>query len=131
MQGTPNTNSKPNPLIREVVDLDALFAERSLKPTPVKLGGKTYEVRTDLTSVECDMFLALWNQDGKRTEALSILVGKRDAVGLDRALAKMPHVHQATAAAHILRASRALAQFAISDEALDKRYGEPGESSAS
>lgn len=129
MQGTQN--SKPNPLMREVVDLDALFAERSLAPAPVKLAGKTYEVRTDLTSVECDQFLALWQQSEKRVEALSILVGKRDAVVLDRALAKMPHVHQATAATHILRASRALAQFAVTDDTLDARYGAPGESSAS
>lgn len=130
MQGTPN-NSKPNPLVREVVDLDTLFSERALTPAPVKLGGKTYEVRTDLTSEQCDMFLTLWNQSSKRVEALTLLVGKRDAVILDRELSKMPHVHQATAAAHILRASRALAQFAVSDEILSDRYGAPGESSAS
>lgn len=129
MQGTQN--SKPNPLMREVLDLDALFAERSLAPAPVKLAGKTYEVRTDLTSVECDQFLELWRQGGKRVEALSLLVGKRDAVILDKALEKMAHVHQATASAHILRASRALAQFAVSDDDLNQRYGAPGESSAS
>lgn len=131
MQGTPTNNT--NPLMREVVDLDALFTERDLKPTPLKLGGKTYEIRTDLTTSEVNEFLKHWRSSaaGSDVAALSILVGKRDAIMLEKALNKLPHEHQAHASAHVLRASRALAQYVATDDELVARYGEPGESKAS
>ncbi len=129
MQGTQNPNGT-NPLVREVVDLDELFAERVLKPVPVKLGGKTYEVRTDLTSAEVNDFLAAYRA-GNEVEAFAMIVGKRDAVTLEKTLAKLPLEHQATASAQFLRASRALAQFAKTDQDLQKTYGVPGESKAS
>lgn len=131
MQGTqPNST---NPLMREMVDLDALFVERSLDPVPVKLGGKTYNVRTDLTTVEVNDFLRHWrsSSDDSQVAALTILVGKRDALTLEKALAKLPNEHQTVAATHILRASRALAQYTKSDDQLAKEYGPAGESKAS
>lgn len=131
MQGTPNNGT--NPLVREVVDLDALIVERSLEPTPVKLRGKVYNVRTDLTTAEVNDFLKYWrsSEDGDDVSALAILVGKRDAVALERELKKLPHEHQAYASAEVLRASRVLAQYTATDEELVARYGSPGESRAS
>lgn len=131
MQGTHNNGT--NPLIREVVDLDSLFAERSLEPTPVKLGGKVYNVRTDLTTAEVNDFLKHWrsSDEGSDVAALAIIVGKRDAIALDKAFAKLPHEHQATASAQFLRATRALAQYVATDEELQERYGKAGESKAS
>lgn len=128
MQGTQNNDT--NPLVREVVDLDALLVERSLEPVPMKLGGKTFKVRTDLTGEECTQFIKLVN-DEKDLEAFTILVGKRDAVVLNNLMDKMPREHAALVSSHLMRSSRALAQYAITDEQITARYGEPGESQAS
>jgi len=156
MPGTRN-NQKVN---EEVVDLDALFASRTLKPTPVKVGGRIYRIRTDLTPQEVTDFLALI-RTGHDVEAFTVLVGttaERTALykalrlrqsgedtvelpvspkakAISEAIDKLPRLHQAAASAGLMRASKALADFAASDEDLEARFSDsqakPGESKAS
>lgn len=73
------------------IDLDALLATRMLEPKPVKLGGYTYSVRTDLTGAEVTKYFALASEK-KDVEGLTLLVG-RDAKKLNAALEKLPHAH--------------------------------------
>lgn len=74
------------------VDLDALLATRMLEPKPVKLGGYTYSVRTNLSGAEVTKYFALANEK-KDVEGLALLVGLRDAKKLHAALEKLPHAH--------------------------------------
>jgi hypothetical protein len=85
-QGAPHGNA---------LDLDALLASKSLQPQPVKLGGHTYNVRTDLTGAEITKYFALANS-GKDVEGLTMLVGK-DAKKLDTFLNSLPQKHMVMA----------------------------------
>lgn len=85
-QGAPNN----------IRDLDALLASKSLEPQPVKLGGHTYNVRTNLTGAEITEYFALANS-GKDVEGLSILVGKTAARKLNAYLEKLPQAHMVLA----------------------------------
>jgi hypothetical protein len=148
-------------------DLDALLASRLLEPAVVKLGGKDWQVRTDLTAIEATRCLA-FTRSAEIPGAFTYLVGTRkDIAQLNAALAdrekaekdakanggtvaytdlpygqkakelnslleSMPRMHSALAQAHIFRASKALAEFAIADETIHRTYDyTPGESSAS
>jgi hypothetical protein len=75
----------------EVLDLDQLLAERELTPVPVKLGGKNYMVRRDLTSAEVAEFYKLCNE-GKDVDALAVLVANAPVM-LNKALEKLPRQH--------------------------------------
>lgn len=153
MQGTPNDR---------VLDLNALLAERRLEPVEVKLGDDTYMVNTDLTAAETQTYLRLW-QNQRYAAAFTLLVGTREErdrvmVVADRAqrstsstnpripesakakalgayLETLPRMHQALVSATLLRTSKALAEFAKTDDEVYKDYGygaEPaGESTAS
>jgi hypothetical protein len=56
----------------------------------------------------------------------------RDGIALGELLIGLPKMHSALATAHIFRASKALAEFALADEAIHKQYDyTPGEFSAS
>lgn len=77
--------------VTQVVDLDALLATRELTPVPVKLGGKTYMVRRDLTGTEAAEFFKL-SQDGKDVDALAILVTNAPVM-LNKTLEKLPRQH--------------------------------------
>jgi hypothetical protein len=148
-------------------DLDAMLATRLLEPAVVKLGGKDWTVRTDLTGVEALRCLA-FARSAEIQGAFTYLVGTRkDIALLDKALAErkkaeeaakisggsvtytdlpfgqkakelndllesMPRMHSALAQAHIFRASKALAEFALDDDTVYRTYDyTPGESSAS
>lgn len=89
MQGTPN--SKLAAVSDTVMDLDELLASRSLDPVPIRLGGKVYKVRRDLTSKEVAEFYKLAGE-GNDVDALAILV-KTAPVMLNTALEKLPKVH--------------------------------------
>lgn len=80
-QGAPN-----------IRDLDALLAAKSLAPQPVKLGGHTYNVRTDLTGAEVVEYFKLANS-GKDVEGLALLVGKVAAKKLNAFLNSLPQKH--------------------------------------
>lgn len=75
-----------------VLDLDALLAKRSLEPKPVKLGGYTYKVRTDLTGEQVAKYFKLVNE-GESLAALTLLVGATAAKKLYAALDKLPRGH--------------------------------------
>lgn len=75
-----------------VLDLDALLAKRLLKPKPVKLGGYTYQVRTDLTGEQVTKYFELVNSD-ESVKALTLLVGATAAKKLYAALEKLPREH--------------------------------------
>lgn len=97
MPGTRN-----NPLAVDALDLDALLAERSLDPKPVKLKGKTYMVRRDLTGQEvADYFKLVRASEDRDVEALSILVGD-EAVGLNEALNALPQQHMQLAVQKVM-----------------------------
>jgi hypothetical protein len=157
MQGTPN-NSNGN---SRVLDLNALLAERRLDPVEVKLGDETYMVNTDLTGRETQTFLTLLRTDHEAS-AFTLLVGtpadrKKVLATADRATSTaarppkahasgqgealnafidgLPRMHQALVSGQLMRASRALAEFAKTDDQIYETYGygleQPGESTAS
>jgi hypothetical protein len=158
-QGTQNHR------LASIEDLDALLAKHSLAPTVVKLGGVDYTIRTDLTAIEVNRFLKLMGKQ-LNAQALTLLVGtkaERDALAravarseagetvaipagrqgkkLDDCLDTLPRMHTALASSRIFRASKALAQYAKSEDEVYADYGyeppteaepvESGESSAS
>ena len=156
MQGTPNNSDG------RVLDLNALLAERRLDPVEVRLGDATYMVNTDLTAAETQMYLRLW-QNQHYAAALTLLVGSREerdrmmvvAERAERSTAKtpprlpeseqgkalnafldaLPRMHQALVSATLLRTSKALAEFAKTDDEIYADYGygveSAGESTAS
>jgi hypothetical protein len=66
-------------------DFDALVAERRLEPVPFKLGGRTYEVRRDLTALERrEVDRLLLQQPGRDgdVEGAAILLGLAAADGV-------------------------------------------------
>ena len=114
-------------------DLDALLAERKLAPATVRLGRKTYKVRTDLTSDEVVLYLRL-AEKGKSLEAYTLLVGEKDAPVLEKTISQLPMVHVRAVMSKFMEASRALAGFAAGDdwaENSDVSEDGVGESSAS
>ena len=168
MQGTQNNTAAGGAL-----DLDALLAGHRLEPAQVRLAGRTWKVRTDLTGTEVVRALAFYNTNdfpglltllvGTREEiaALNAAMDERRAVELAAADAKergdtearvtyaplpygkravelaavldgLPRMHLSLATANIFRASKALAEFALSDEQIERNHNyQPGESSAS
>lgn len=121
-QGARST--KKNPLVTGV-DLDALLAAAVLEPAPLTLAGKTYMVRTDLTGGEVLLYVKLTNA-GKQLEALSLLIGADDAVALQAYIESLPRLHQRIVNSELMRASRALADFAASvEEILNPSSPEP------
>lgn len=85
------------------LDLDALIAARSLDPVPVKLGGKTYMVRTDLTGTEAAKFFKLSNE-GKDVDALKMIVPSA-AVDLNKVLEKLPRTHMIMVVQKLIQAA--------------------------
>jgi hypothetical protein len=73
----------------DILDLDALLAERSLEPRPVKLGGHTFKVRTDLSGAEVIRYFALARASQDK-EALALLVATEDVDALRTALMGVP-----------------------------------------
>lgn len=159
MQGTPNNSSGSN----RVLDLNALLAERRLDPVEVKLGDATYMVNTDLTGRETQTFLTLLRTEHEAA-AFTLLVGtaadrKKVVTSADRAMTpaaaarppkvhasaqgeaintfidSLPRMHQSLVSGQLMRASKALAEFAKTDDDILEQYGygaEPqGESTAS
>jgi hypothetical protein len=88
MQGTPNN---VNPIVHDVLDLDELLASRKLDPVSIKLGGKVYKVRRDLTGAEVADFYRLAS-DGKDVDALAILVTSAPVM-LNKTLERLPVAH--------------------------------------
>lgn len=82
--------------LNNIRDLDALLAAKSLLPQPVKLGGSTYNVRTDLTGAEITEYFKLANS-GKDVEGLALLVGTVPARKLNAYLEKLPQAHMVLA----------------------------------
>lgn len=160
-----NKQGAHNSRLASIEDLDAMLANHALAPTVIRLGGADYTIRTDLTANDVQMFLDLMGAQNS-AQALTILVGtkaERDALSravkrtregqqvdlpvgrmakkIDDYLDTLPRMHTALASGRIFRASKALAQYAKSDEELYAEYGyqpdsdpepvESGESSAS
>ncbi|MGB3443892.1 MAG: hypothetical protein WBA97_34575 [Actinophytocola sp.] len=145
-----------------MLDLNLLLAARRLDPIEVKLGDSTYMVNTDLTGTEVQTFLTLM-QKGHDASAFTLLVGSREdrqrvvaaitratkanlknppkppvseqAEVLNAYVDALPRMHQALVSGAIMRASKALAEFAKTDDEIYEAYGygsEPvGESTAS
>lgn len=156
MQGTPNDR---------VLDLNALLAERRLDPVEVKLGDDSYMVNTDLTARETQTFLTLLRTDheaaaftllvGDAEERRKVVTSTDRATSAEAAVSSrparvfsskrgeaintfidgLPRMHQALVSGSLMRASKALAEFAKTDDDILKQYGygaEPaGESTAS
>lgn len=141
-QGTHNHSR-----LVSIVDLDELLAQRSLAPIPVKLGGTTYQVRTDLTAVEANNFLTLMRKQ-LDAQAFTILVGTKAeraaltkaiklseagqevdlpsgklASKLDEYIDGLPQIHQALASSRIMHATKVLAQYAMSEADVLAKYG--------
>lgn len=74
MQGTRNNTQAGG-----AVDLDALLASRMLKRVPVVLGGRTWNVRTDLTGNEVIYCLAFYNTSDY-AGLFTLLVGSDDEI---------------------------------------------------
>lgn len=158
MQGTPNNTDAGR-----VLDLNALLAERRLDPVEVKLGDATYMVHTDLTARETQTFLTLM-QKSHDSAAFTLLVGDRDdrrkvvesaeraatatarnrqtkvyasaqGEAIDAFIDGLPRMHQALVSGSLMRASKALAEFAKTDDDILQQYGyvveQAGESTAS
>lgn len=88
----PGTRNNITP-IENILDLDALLAKRVLAPKPVKLAGKTYMVRTDLTGSEVGRYFQLAN-DKKDVEALALLlVDGKGAKEINALLETLPRDH--------------------------------------
>jgi hypothetical protein len=100
----PKNETNGHPLTGSLVDLDALFAEQSLDPVPVKLRDKTYLVRRDLTGNEVAECFRLIN-GGNDTEALAMLTGADDSVVLNAVLENLPQQHMKLAVRKILVAA--------------------------
>lgn len=133
--------------LASIQDLDAMLAQHSLVPAVVKLGGVNYQVRTDLTAAEVQRFINLIsNEHG--AQAFTILVGtkaERDALAravakaeagedvtlpagrlalrLDAFLDTLPRMHVNLVSGRIMRASKALAQYAKADAEVYAEYG--------
>lgn len=74
MQGTQNNTQAGG-----AINLDALLATRMLKRTAVVLGGRTWNVRTDLTGTEVIRCLAFYNTSDY-SGLFTLLVGSDDEV---------------------------------------------------
>lgn len=107
-------------------DLDALLADRALEPRKVKLGGRTFSVRRDLTGEEVLRYWSLARQR-KDIEALAIMVGDDDAVELNQIIDPLPMAKMQVVLGKIMR----LAGLLPPEQADDDKEKESGESSAS
>lgn len=141
-QGTHNHSR-----LASIVDLDELLAKRSLAPVPVKLGGTTYSVRTDLTAAESNHVLSLMKKHldaqgftlvvGSKPERVALLKAiaaseggepvdlpaGRMATKLNEYIDSLPQIHQALVTSRILSATRVLAEFFMSEADINKQYG--------
>lgn len=115
MPGTRNNGT--NPLGVPTLDLDALLSEASLEPRPIKLMGKVYQVRRDLTGAEVAEYWKLV-REGKDVDALSMIVSA--PVMLNKVLEKLPREHMLIAVREIMQAA-----------GLVDMVGDAGESKAS
>lgn len=97
MQGTPTARANGATL-----DLDAILAARELKPQTVKLGGKNYTIRRDLTGPQVRQYWDLV-KDGKDVDALALICNA--PVALNRALEKLPREHMEIAVREIMQAA--------------------------
>lgn len=86
--------------VPDEIDLADAFEEIDVSPKPVKLGGRTYLVRRDLTSAEVEKF---WKLAGQKDDAaaLEVLVveGGRE---LSAAIAALPARHSQPALDRVL-----------------------------
>lgn len=158
MQGTPQHSG-------HVLDLNALLAQRRLDPVEVRLGDAIYMVNTDLTAREADTFLTLMRKGNDAAAFTLLVGAKEDrervvkateratkanpsnsnagakvppspqGEAIDAFIDTLPRMHQALVSGQLMRASRALAEFAKTDDQIYEQYGyglEPaGESTAS
>jgi hypothetical protein len=97
MSGAHTNTKQPDQDLADddVVDLDALLAQRQLRPAKVKLAGHTYSVRTDLTSAEVVQYQQCVDENAtveKFVNGLRLLVGQ-DAERLDTVLDALPTRH--------------------------------------
>lgn len=159
MQGTPTNDAG------RVLDLNALLAERRLDPVEVKLGDDTYMVNTDLTGRETQTYLTLLRNEHEASAFTLLVGDAEDrrkvVASTDRASSPtaaassrppkvyaskqgeainayidgLPRMHQALVSGHLMRASKALAEFAKTDADILDQYGygaeQAGESTAS
>lgn len=158
MQGTQNDNGR-------VLDLNALLAERRLDPVEVKLGDNTYMVNTDLTARETQTFLNLMQKGNNAASFTLLIGSREDrdrvikateramkanpananagtkvppspqGEAIDAFIDTLPRMHQALVSGQLMRASKALAEFAKTDDQIYELYGygleSAGESTAS
>lgn len=95
-QGSPLSPVPPHPLGPALnghaiapLDLDIELDELDLSPKAVKIGGKIYLVRRDLTGPEIQQY---WNlvRAQNDAEALALLVGPEDGATLNAVLDALP-----------------------------------------
>lgn len=142
-QGTQNNVSR----LATIQDLDALLARHRLIPAVLRAGGYNYTVRTDLTANEVNQFVDLM-RNGYSAEVMTMLIGtkaERDALTkayqraqageadveipmgrmakkLDEFFDTLPRVHVAIVSGQFMRASKALADQALTDAEIYARY---------
>lgn len=136
-----------NSRLATIEDLDALLAKHALVPAVVKLNGVTYQVRTDLTANEVQMYIVLMGKE-LDSQAFTLLVGtKAELAALHKAFVRaqadedveipagksatrlsdyldtLPRMHTALAVGRIMRASKVLAPHTKSEQQLFSEYG--------
>lgn len=85
------------------LNLDDILGRIDVSPKPVRLAGRVYMVRRDMTSVEATQCLRLIQQDKELEATAMLLQSHDDAVALDAALRDLPHARRELASTHILR----------------------------
>jgi hypothetical protein len=126
---TNTQRSEPDLADQNLLDLDALLAQRQLKPAKVKLAGYTYSVRTDLTAAEVVQYqdLVAGNSSAENfLNGLRLLIGE-DAERLDTVLDGLPKRHLRAAMRGFLNASGCFVGIVLDDDWEDAA----GEDSAS
>ena len=102
-----------HPLLGNVLDLDAELDSIDLAPVPMKIGGKVYEIRRDLTGQEIADYYRLADESSaaekpstrsaKQIEALSLLlVTGADAAALSAILDALPQQRMVVAVRRIM-----------------------------
>lgn len=106
MSAATKSSNGVAPSVAEL-NLDDLLGKIDVTPKPVRLGGRVYMVRRDLTAAEASTCIRLINE-GKELEATALLVGD-DAVALDATISALPRQHQLVASQHLLQVAGIMA----------------------
>lgn len=109
-----------------VIDLDAMLFQRSTKPATVRLSGRDFELRRDLSAEEVVQCWVLFGE-GKDDAAWKVLLGEEDGPALNKMIQSLPQqMYQ-----HVLRKLLATAGLKMDppeDSAESEEDGDEGKS---